>query len=57
MSMNPDVLGARLYQSNPAFRQLADSVSGMSPEEAFAKYGLDFSQVMSMIRTFPGNSR
>lgn len=49
LNMNPNVLGARLYQNNPEFRALADSVSGMSPQEAFRQHGFDFDQVRQMI--------
>ena len=33
---------ARMYQSNPQFRQLADSVRNMTPEQAFGERGLDY---------------
>lgn len=39
---------AKMYNSNPRFKQFADSVKGMSPEEAFAKNGLDFNQVRNL---------
>lgn len=48
--MNPNVLVARLSQSNPAIRQLVDSVSGMTPEQAFASRGLDYRQAQQMFR-------
>lgn len=38
----------RLYQTNPTFRQLADSVRGMTPEQAFQQNGLDYSQFQGM---------
>lgn len=41
---DPNSLAQMMYDSNPQFRQLADSVQGMTPQQAFAKYGLDFSQ-------------
>lgn len=34
----------RLYQGNPQFRAFADSVRGMTPEQAFQQNGLDYSQ-------------
>ena len=43
-SGNPQAVAQRLYQTNPQFRQLADSVQGMSIEQAFASNGLDFNQ-------------
>ncbi len=33
-----------LYQSNPKFRELANSVQGKTPEQAFQEQGLDYSQ-------------
>jgi len=48
-SMGPsDAVFNRMYNSNPNFRQFADSVRGMSPEEAFRQNGLDFSQFRNM---------
>ena len=32
----------RLYQSNPQFKQFADQMGNMTPEEAFRKNGLDY---------------
>lgn len=32
----------QMYQSNPAFRQFADSMQGKTPEQAFKEHGLDF---------------
>ena len=44
-AMGPSAIVAQqLYNSNPKFRQLADSVQGMTPEQACAKYGADFNQ-------------
>lgn len=43
-SMGPsEVVFKRMYDSNPSFRQFADSVRGKSPEQAFKENGLDFS--------------
>ncbi|MBO5629404.1 MAG: hypothetical protein J5965_10065 [Aeriscardovia sp.] len=38
----------RLYQGNPQFRAFADSVRGMTPEEAFQSKGLDYSQYQNI---------
>jgi len=38
----------KLYQSNPQFRQFADSMRGKSPEQAFQEQGLDYSQYQNM---------
>jgi len=32
----------QLYNSNPQFRQFADQVGNMTPEQAFRNYGLDY---------------
>ena len=37
-----------LYKSNPQFRQLADSVQGQTPEQAFQERGLDMNQFMNV---------
>lgn len=37
-----NVLFNKMYNDNPDFRRFADTVRGMSPEEAFSQYGLDF---------------
>lgn len=45
---NPNQAYAQLYQSNPQFRQFADSMRGKTPEEAFRENGLDFGQFRNM---------
>ena len=39
-----NVLFNNMYNNNPQFKQFADSVRNMSPEQAFQQYGLDFNQ-------------
>ncbi len=34
----------KLYQSNQNFRQFADQVRNMTPEQAFKQYGLNYDQ-------------
>jgi hypothetical protein len=34
----------QMYQTNPQFRQFADSMRGKTPEQAFRENGLDFNQ-------------
>lgn len=41
---NPQTAFSNLYQSNPQFRQFADSMRGKTPEQAFRENGLDFNQ-------------
>lgn len=38
----------KLYQTNPAFRQFAESMQGKTPEQAFQENGLDYSQFQNM---------
>lgn len=38
----------KMYQSNPQFRQFADSMKGKTPEQAFRENGLDFSQFSNL---------
>lgn len=39
---DPSQAYAQLYQSNPQFRQFADSVRGKTPEQAFMENGLNY---------------
>ena len=39
---NPDTAYQQMYQSNPQFRQFADSMQGKTPEQAFRENGLDY---------------
>lgn len=34
----------KLYNTNPQFRQFADSMQGKTPEQAFQEQGLDYEQ-------------
>lgn len=45
---NPEQAYAQLYQSNPQFRQFADSMKGKTPEQAFKDNGLDFEQFRNL---------
>ena len=38
----------KMYQSNPQFRQFADSMRGKTPEQAFQEQGLDYSQYQNI---------
>lgn len=46
---NPDAAYAQLYQTNPQFRQFADSMRGKTPEQAFRENGLDFGQFRNIM--------
>lgn len=39
---DPNQAYAQLYQSNPQFRQFADSMRGKTPEQAFRENGLNY---------------
>ena len=39
---------AHLYQTNPQFRQFANSMQGKTPEQAFREHGIDFEQVRNL---------
>lgn len=41
---DPNQAYMQLYQTNPRFRQFADSMRGKTPEQAFRENGLDFNQ-------------
>ena len=41
---NPQAAYFQMYQTNPQFRQFADSMRGKTPEQAFRENGLDFNQ-------------
>ena len=38
----------KLYNSNPQFKQFADSMQGKTPEQAFQEQGLDYSQFQNV---------
>lgn len=44
MAMMEQMIFNKLYNSNPQFRQFADSVQGKTPEQAFQEQGLDYNQ-------------
>lgn len=39
-----DALYNDLYKNNPSFKNFANSLQGLTPEQAFSKYGLNFNQ-------------
>ena len=39
-----NVIFNQMYQSNPQFKQFADSMRGKTPDQAFRENGLDFNQ-------------
>lgn len=49
MQKNPQEMYESMYQSNPQFREFADSMSGKSPQQAFNEAGYDFNQIQQMM--------
>ena len=47
---NAQALYDRMYQSNPQFRDFANSMRGKTPEQAFQENGFDFSQFKGLMR-------
>jgi len=47
-NMIQNMIFNKLYQSNPQFRQFADSMRGKTPEQAFQEQGLDYSQYQNI---------
>lgn len=45
---DPQALYQSMYQTNPEFRQFADSMQGKTPQQAFQENGLDFNQVRGL---------
>lgn len=39
-----DTMFAKMYNSNPQFKQFADSMKGKTPEQAFSENGFDFNR-------------
>lgn len=41
---NPQAIYNQMYQSNPQFRDFANSMKGKTPEQAFQEKGFDYSK-------------
>ena len=54
MRLGPKAAAEQWYQSDPGFRQFADSLSGVTPQQAFAERGLDFDQTVTQARRIFG---
>ena len=46
---DPQQLYDQMYQTNPQFRDFANSMRGKTPEQAFSEQGFDFNQFKNMI--------
>lgn len=47
---NAQQLFDQMYQSNPQFRDFANSMKGKTPQEAFQEHGIDFDSFKGMIK-------
>lgn len=48
-SMGPSkTMFQEMYQNNPEFKQFADSVKDLTPEEAFSRNGLNFNNFRNL---------
>ena len=47
---SPKSIFNQMYQSNPQFRDFANSMKGKNPEDAFKEKGFDYSQFKGMMR-------
>ena len=45
-----DAMFQQMYQSNPQFRDFANSMKGKTPEQAFQERGFDFSQFQGLMK-------
>lgn len=48
LGMMQQMIFNKMYQTNPQFRQFADSMQGKTPEQAFQEAGLDYSQFQNV---------
>lgn len=47
---NPEQVAINLMNQNPQFKQFMQSVQGKTPEQFAKEHGIDFSQIMGMIK-------
>jgi hypothetical protein len=47
---NPKKMFDQMYESNPQFRDFANSMRGKTPEQAFKENGFDYDQFKGMMR-------
>ena len=47
---NPKQMFDQMYQSNPQFRDFANSMRGKTPEQAFKENGFDYDSFRGMMR-------
>lgn len=49
-SGNPEQIAQNLMQQNPRFKAFVEANKGKTPEQVARENGVDFSQIMGMIR-------
>lgn len=49
-SGNPEQIAMNLMQRNPQFKQFVEENKGKTPEQVAKENGIDFNQIMGMIR-------
>lgn len=47
---NPEQVAMNLMNRNPQFKQFMQSVQGKTPEQFSREHGIDFSQIMGMMK-------
>lgn len=47
---NPEQVAMNLMNQNPQFKQFMQSVKGKTPEQFAREHGMDFSQIMKMMK-------
>ena len=46
---NPQAMYDYMYESNPNFKEFADSVKDKTPEQAFSEHGMNFDQIRGLM--------
>lgn len=49
-SGNPEVIGQQLMQNNPQFRAFVQQNQGKSPEQVAKEHGIDFNEIVGMMK-------
>lgn len=49
-SGNPEQIAMNLMQRNPQFKQFVEANKGKTPEQVAKENGIDFNQIMGMMR-------
>ena len=49
-SGNPEQMAQQMMMSNPQFKAFMDANQGKSPEQVAREHGIDFNQIMGMMK-------